>query len=192
MKHTYLAAGALALLAGCSQMQSMKSEMKSQMQQGSQGQPVSVALDMVDAGGTARPVGMVALSDSAHGLVLTPALTALPPGVHGFHVHEKGSCAPGTDSAGKAVPAGAAGGHYDPRQTKRHGLPWGDGHLGDLPALVVGADGAATQPVLAPRLKLADVRGKALMVHAGGDNHSDQPQPLGGGGGRIACGVIPG
>jgi Cu-Zn family superoxide dismutase len=29
------------------------------------------------------------------------------------------------------------------------------------------------------------------MVHAGGDNHSDHPQPLGGGGGRIACGVIP-
>ena len=29
------------------------------------------------------------------------------------------------------------------------------------------------------------------MIHAGGDNYSDEPQPLGGGGGRIACGVIP-
>ena len=28
------------------------------------------------------------------------------------------------------------------------------------------------------------------MIHAGGDNYSDQPQPLGGGGARIACGVI--
>lgn len=28
------------------------------------------------------------------------------------------------------------------------------------------------------------------MVHAGGDNHSDHPQPLGGGGARFACGVI--
>jgi len=27
------------------------------------------------------------------------------------------------------------------------------------------------------------------MIHAGGDNYSDQPEPLGGGGGRIACGV---
>ena len=27
-------------------------------------------------------------------------------------------------------------------------------------------------------------------VHAGGDNYSDQPAPLGGGGARIACGVI--
>ncbi len=28
------------------------------------------------------------------------------------------------------------------------------------------------------------------MVHKGGDNHSDHPQPLGGGGARVACGVI--
>jgi len=44
--------------------------------------------------------------------------------------------------------------------------------------------------LLAPRLKLADVQGRAIMVHAGGDNYSDEPQPLGGGGERIACGVI--
>jgi Cu-Zn family superoxide dismutase len=29
------------------------------------------------------------------------------------------------------------------------------------------------------------------MVHAGGDNHADHPAPLGGGGMRILCGVIP-
>ena len=29
------------------------------------------------------------------------------------------------------------------------------------------------------------------MIHAGGDNHADHPAPLGGGGGRIVCGVIP-
>ena len=29
----------------------------------------------------------------------------------------------------------------------------------------------------------------ALMLHAGGDNYSDQPAPLGGGGARMACGV---
>jgi Cu-Zn family superoxide dismutase len=44
--------------------------------------------------------------------------------------------------------------------------------------------------VLAPRLKLADVKGRALMVHAGGDNHSDHPAALGGGGARAVCGVI--
>ena len=155
-------------------------------------QSAQVAFDLVDANGVVRPAGMVTLADSAYGLVLTPALNGLAVGVHGFHVHEKGSCAPAPDSSGKPVAAAAAGGHLDPQQTKRHGLPWGDGHLGDLPALVVTADGTATQPVLAPRLKLADVRGHALMVHAGGDNHADHPQPLGGGGGRVACGVIPG
>ncbi|MCD6061548.1 MAG: sodC, partial [Moraxellaceae bacterium] len=51
-------------------------------------------------------------------------------------------------------------------------------------------DGKAAQPVLAPRLKAKDLKGRALMVHAGGDNHADHPAPLGGGAGRIACGVI--
>jgi Cu-Zn family superoxide dismutase len=88
------------------------------------------------------------------------------------------------------VAALGAGGHLDPAGTGRHGEPWGDGHLGDLPALVVAADGSADMPVLAPRLKLADVRGRSLMVHAGGDNHSDHPQALGGGGARVACGII--
>jgi Cu-Zn family superoxide dismutase len=27
------------------------------------------------------------------------------------------------------------------------------------------------------------------MVHVGGDNFSDQPEPLGGGGARIGCGI---
>ncbi|MBK8892516.1 MAG: superoxide dismutase family protein [Propionivibrio sp.] len=70
-------------------------------------------------------------------------------------------------------------------------MPWGDGHLGDLPALYVDANGAANGSVLAPRLKMADIKGRALMVHAGGDNHSDHPAALGGGGARVACGVIP-
>jgi Cu-Zn family superoxide dismutase len=71
-------------------------------------------------------------------------------------------------------------------------MPWDDGgHLGNLPALVVDNDGNATMPVLAPRLKLADLQGRSLMIHAGGDNHADHPAPLGGGGPRTACGVVP-
>jgi Cu-Zn family superoxide dismutase len=139
--------------------------------------------------GAGASVGHVTVSETKHGLVFTPQLTGLPAGVHGFHVHENASCDP-QQKDGKMVPAQAAGAHYDPAGTKRHGTPWGDGHLGDLPALYVAADGSATNPVLAPRLKMADLKGRALMVHAGGDNHSDHPAALGGGGARIACGVI--
>jgi Cu/Zn superoxide dismutase len=42
----------------------------------------------------------------------------------------------------------------------------------------------------APHLTVAEIRGRSIMVHTGGDNYSDTPAPLGGGGARIACGVI--
>lgn len=151
---------------------------------------VTVPLHMATDKGAGKAVGEVMLADSKYGLVLTPKLNGLPAGLHGFHIHANGSCEPKEDG-GKMVPAGAAGGHLDPRNTKKHGTPWDDdAHAGDLPPLYVDEKGNAVQPVLAPRLKLADVRGKALMVHAGGDNHSDHPAPLGGGGARQACGTI--
>lgn len=150
---------------------------------------LTITMTAVDAKGSGPSVGQVVVSESAHGLVFTPALTGLSPGLHGFHVHENPSCMP-AEKDGKPVPALAAGGHYDPAGTGRHDTPWGNGHLGDLPALYVAADGTATQPVLAPRLKLADLRSRSLMLHAGGDNHADHPAPLGGGGARMACGVI--
>ncbi|HVL77045.1 MAG TPA: superoxide dismutase family protein, partial [Noviherbaspirillum sp.] len=118
-----------------------------------------------------------------------PELKGLEPGLRGFHVHEKPSCQPAEDE-GQVKAAQAAGGHYDPHGAGRHGTPWGDGHLGDLPALYVSPDGGATHPVLAPRLRMENVTGRALMVHAGGDNYADHPEPMGGGGERVACGVI--
>ncbi len=148
---------------------------------------LTVELRAADAAALSH--GSVRISESRFGLVFQPALTGLAPGLHGFHVHENPSCG-STMRDGVAVAAMAAGGHYDPVRTGRHAEPWGDGHLGDLPALYVAADGRADAPVLAPRLKLSDLAGRSLMVHAGGDNHADHPQPLGGGGARIACGVI--
>lgn len=144
-----------------------------------------------DASGVGAALGTVRITESRYGLVFQPALTGLPPGLHGFHVHENASCAAGARD-GVVIAALAAGGHLDPQATKRHGEPWGDGHLGDLPPLYVAADGSATQPVLAPRLKLSDLANRSLMVHAGGDNHADHPAVLGGGGARVACGVLGG
>lgn len=151
---------------------------------------IVVPMNLIDEQGVGKAIGTVTINEGPNGLELTPALTDLPPGVHGFHVHQNADCSAG-EKDGKKVPGLAAGGHYDPAATAKHEGPSGAGHLGDLPVLTVGADGKATQPLGAPRLKLADVAGRSLMIHAGGDTYSDLPAPLGGGGARLACGVIP-
>jgi Cu-Zn family superoxide dismutase len=151
--------------------------------------PVVVKMNIVDAEGGSKAVGTITATNSGYGLILKPALTGLPPGLHGFHVHEKPSCAPGMKD-GKMEAAHTAGGHLDPASTGRHEGPYGQGHLGDLPALYVAPDGKADYPVLAPRLKTSDLQGHSIMIHAGGDNHADHPAPLGGGGARIACGIV--
>jgi Cu-Zn family superoxide dismutase len=149
-----------------------------------------VTLNTVDEKGVGKSVGTVSIHSSEYGLVFTPNLQDLEPGIHGFHIHAKGSCEP-AEVDGKLTAGGAAGGHWDPEKTGKHDFPWGDGHKGDLPALLVTADGKATQPVLAPRIKdMDEIKDLSLMIHAGGDNHSDHPKPLGGGGARVACGVI--
>lgn len=152
--------------------------------------PLTIPMNLVEADGKAKPVGTITASNSGYGLMLKPALKGLPPGLHGFHVHENPSCEPAPKD-GQPAAAQAAGGHYDPAKTGRHEGPYGSGHLGDLPALYVDADGNAETTVLAPRLKLADLEGRSVMIHAGGDNCADHPAPLGGGGARIACGVVP-
>jgi Cu-Zn family superoxide dismutase len=152
----------------------------------------SIPIHAISANGIGMGLGTITAKDTPQGLLLTPDLKQLgQPGPHGFHLHEKGDCGPGPGADGRPAPGMAAGGHYDPHKTgKHHGPHAKDGHKGDLPPLVVNADGTATLPVLAPQLKLRDLAGKALMIHAGGDNYSDTPAPLGGGAGRIACGVI--
>lgn len=150
----------------------------------------SVPMNLVSATESPQPIGEVIISETPYGLLFTPNLKALPPGVHGFHVHANASCEAAMKD-GVKVAAEAAGGHFDPGKSGKHLGPYAQGHLGDLPAIYVGSDGMATYPVLAPRLKkLSEVKNHALMIHAGADNHSDTPKPLGGGGERMACGVI--
>jgi Cu-Zn family superoxide dismutase len=150
---------------------------------------LSVTMNLLTPEGVGRNIGTVTVTDSKYGAVFTPMLEGLTPGLHGFHVHQNPSCAP-AEKDGKMVPGLAAGGHYDPQSTGMHEAPFGNGHLGDLPGLYVDADGKATHPVLAPRLKLSDLQGRSLMIHAGGDNYADIPNKLGGGGARVACGVF--
>jgi Cu-Zn family superoxide dismutase len=148
-----------------------------------------IPMHLIDSAGVGREIGTVKASSSPYGTILTPDLRDLPSGLHGFHVHQNPDCGPGV-SDGKKVPGLAAGGHYDPAGAGSHEGPYGNGHLGDLPALYVDANGKASLPVLAPRLKLSDLKGRSLIIHAGGDNYSDSPEKLGGGGARMACGVV--
>lgn len=148
-----------------------------------------VQMHVVNADGVGDTIGTVTVSSTRWGVLFTPDLSELPPGLHGFHVHQNPNCAPAKDE-GEMTAAMAAGDHYDPQKTGRHKGPYGHGHLGDLPGLYADRQGFATHPVLAPRLEMTDLDGRALMIHAHGDNYSDQPVELGGGGPRIVCGVV--
>jgi superoxide dismutase, Cu-Zn family len=150
---------------------------------------VVVPMNLVNEQGLGKNIGTITISEGPKGLVFTPKLTDLTPGLHGFHVHQNPDCAAGTKD-GNQVSGLAAGGHYDPAGSGKHEGFEGKGHLGDLPALTVNAEGTATTAVTAPRLKMSDVKDRSLMIHAGGDNYSDTPAALGGGGARIACGVV--
>jgi Cu-Zn family superoxide dismutase len=152
---------------------------------------LSVPMFKITAAGQGEQIGALVLMDSRGGLRIEPSLGGLPPGAHGIHIHDKGDCGPAMKD-GKLAAGVAAGGHFDPAATGKHDGPTGNGHKGDLPVLDVDAQGNATAMVQALHLSLNDVRGRAIVIHANGDNYSDQPKPLGGGGERIACGVVPG
>ncbi len=135
-------------------------------------------------------IGTIDFEDTAKGLKITPNLKGLTVGAKGFHIHEHAACESTLGGDKKWVAAGAAGGHLDPKKTGKHLGPEHEGHLGDLPALEVNPSGFADLPVIAPRLQLADVIGHSVIIHEKGDNYADVPEKLGGGGPRIACGVI--
>jgi Cu-Zn family superoxide dismutase len=142
--------------------------------------------------GPGASVGEITMTQTPSGVMFAVDLHGLAPGQHGFHIHANPSCA-STTTPEKTTPAGAAGGHLDPAKTAMHMGPMGEGHLGDLPLVQVDAGGDAHLILTAPRITSLDqLRGHSLMIHAGGDNYADQPAPLGGGGARLACGVIAG
>jgi Cu-Zn family superoxide dismutase len=150
---------------------------------------VKVTMNTVTAEGVGKSIGTITLKQGKDGVTIEPKLKGLAPGEHGFHLHEKPSCEP-ADKDGKMTAAQGAGGHFDPDATKAHKGPGGGGHKGDLPKLVVSDKGEVKDKMEVKGLTLADFQGKSLVIHEGGDNYSDTPKPLGGGGARIACGVI--
>ncbi|RAX54408.1 superoxide dismutase [Helicobacter sp. 16-1353] len=147
---------------------------------------LTIEIELLGKDGNTK-VGEIVAVETKYGVAFYPNLSGLEPGLHGFHIHQNADCGPTDKGLGMK-----AGGHWDPDNTGKHSYPWDDkGHKGDLPALYVDKDGKATNPVLAPKIKsLDEIKNKSLMIHIGGDNHHDHPAALGGGGARMACGVI--
>lgn len=133
-------------------------------------------------------------------LTVTGRLHGLSAGFHGMHVHAVGICDPqATDPAGNVVPFVSAGGHLG-ATTTGHG-----NHAGDLPLLLVSADGTTTTVTATDRLNRAllfDTDGSALIVHALADNYANIPTrysatgpdaatlATGDSGGRVGCGLV--
>lgn len=132
-------------------------------------------------------VGSATLTEGSGGVTIAVEASKLPPGSHGFHIHEAGKCDPPDFKSAK--------GHFNPTG-KKHGLQNPEGpHAGDLPNLEVGADGTAKAEVVAAGVTLKNGKnslfqrgGTALVIHAGPDD--EKSDPSGNSGARIACGVI--
>jgi Cu-Zn family superoxide dismutase len=166
----------LGVLAACGAAQ----------QQGTaKGPPLSYTVPLYDAQGqeVARATLTQTGRDSVH---IAVDATRLPAGTHGTHLHEAGRCDPPAFTT--------AGAHMNPL-ARKHGLrnPQGP-HMGDLPNLVVGANGQGhMEAVVAASMRpgtppIFDVDGTAIVVHAGADDMVTDPS--GNSGARIACGVI--
>jgi Cu-Zn family superoxide dismutase len=133
---------------------------------------------------TGTASGDVMLIQQTHGGVeVRVNLTGVPPGVHGFHIHEKGDCGDNGN---------AAGGHYNPTGTP-HGNPNFDPHhAGDFGNVSADANGIVSTTFTTHAITVAEgpttAVGHAIILHANPDDLATQP--TGNAGGRIACGVV--
>ena len=128
-------------------------------------------------------VGNALLHETPAGVLLHVNFSGLPPGVHGFHIHETGKCEP---------PFKSAGGHLTAPDTSHGYLTENGPHLGDMPNIHVPKTGALQLEVMTEVAEmdeqLLDADGAALVLHANADDYRSQPS--GAAGPRIACGVI--
>jgi superoxide dismutase, Cu-Zn family len=149
-------------------------------------QTSSATASFVNAAG--MPIGRATLSQTPHGVLIRIDVEELPPGEHGFHVHQTGICELGDKFM-------SAGGHFAPAERKHGYKTEGGPHAGDMPNLFVASDGTLTAEIVNPRVTLDggqasvfDQDGSALVIHAKPDDYASQP--AGNAGDRIACAVI--
>ncbi len=110
-------------------------------------------------------------------------LTNVPPGVHGFHVHEKGDCS----NNGMA-----AGAHFNPMNMP-HGSPQDQSHhAGDFGNVTADEKGEIHVRFntfsITVHPSTTSVIGHAVILHENPDDLVSQP--AGNAGARIACGIV--
>lgn len=121
------------------------------------------------------------------GVRISLKASGMAAGTYGIHVHAIGRC--------EAPDFRSAGAHWNPT-SRQHGKDNPQGmHMGDLPNLVVGADGRGSVDyvIAAASLKsgatsMLDPDGASVMIHSTADDYVTDPS--GNSGGRIACGVF--
>ena len=131
--------------------------------------------------------GLVTFEQTADGVHVKARVEGLTPGLHGFHIHEKGDCS--------APDASSAGGHFNPTSAP-HGDPaHASKHSGDFGNIKADDKGVATLDVTVPLAQLTLTEGspvnalnRGVIVHTAPDDL--KTQPTGNAGGRLACGVI--
>lgn len=145
-------------------------------------QPMAMAMLQPSTGATAH--GAVHFNQLADGTVDVEAdLLGVPPGVHGFHVHETGDCS----NNGMA-----AGGHFNPMNMPHAAPDAASHHAGDFGNVTADEKGEVHARFNTHSITVApgsmSVLGRAVILHANPDDLTTQP--TGNAGGRIACGII--
>ncbi len=129
-----------------------------------------------------RQSGTLSLREIGSGVEGTVRVSGLTVGERGMHLHDVGRC--------DAPDFTTAGGHWNPTG-RQHGLANPEGpHKGDLPSLVVAADGTGTIVFRADTnlAAMTDGDGTALIIHAAADDN--RTDPSGNSGARQICGAI--
>lgn len=144
--------------------------------------PMASAVVTPISGSTAT--GTVHFQELNDGSVdVTADLTKVPPGVHGFHVHDKGDC---SDNGN------AAGGHFNPMNMPHAAPDAQSHHAGDFGNVTADANGEVhtkfNTTSLTVHQGMNSVVGHAVILHANADDLTTQPS--GNAGPRIGCGVV--
>ena len=163
-----------------------------------------------DAGG--NQLGIIKFSQESGEVLVRASVQGLSPGFHGFHVHANNDPSNGIGCiANLGLPSNtwfvSADGHYK-LGTEVHGA-----HQGDMPLLLLNGTGTldswATSRFETDRFAVADIVGRAVIVHALADNFNniplgtgsdqyvansqaaiDKTNATGNAGDRLLCGVV--